>query len=166
MANPASSQPTKPTVLVVDDDSAVANLCAAMLKQGGFATLSADGSSEALKICKEHMGRIDLLLTDLVMPPPAFQLASSSNEFPHVHGHDLAVRALQLRDGLRVLMMSGNPDQELAGYGIKKGDFPFVQKPLEIKTFLQTVRDVLDAPPPSPSGSAPKSSDGSVEWFD
>lgn len=166
MATPAPSKGQQPTVLVVDDDSAVAALCVAMLTQGGFKALSADGSSEALKICKEHKGQIDLLLTDLVMPPPTFQLASSSNEFPNVHGHELAVRAVGLREGLRILMMSGNPDQELATYGIKKGTFPFVQKPLELKTFLQTVHDVLEAPPPALASSATSSSDGNVEWFD
>jgi DNA-binding NtrC family response regulator len=166
MGTPTRSQGQQATVLVVDDDSAVAALCVAMLKQGGFKALSADGSSEALRICKEHQGQIDLLITDLVMPPPAFQLASSSNEFPHVHGHELAVRAVGLREGLRILIMSGNPDQELAAYGIKKGTFPFLQKPLELKAFLQTVHDVLVAPPPALSSSAPTSSDGSVEWYD
>jgi len=166
VADPAPASSARPTVLVVDDDAAVGKLCVAMLKQGGFETLSADGSPEALKIFKEHTGRIDLLLTDLVMPPPDFQLASSSNEFPHVHGVELAMRTLHLREGLRVLMMSGNPDQELASYGIKRGSLPFVQKPLDMKALLQTVRDVLQAPPPTLAENAPKTSGSDVEWFD
>ena len=166
MADPSPASSSRATVLVVDDESSVAKLCVTILKQGGFDTLSTDGSSEALKICKEHPGKIDLLLTDLVLPPPAFQLASSSNEYPHVHGHDLALRAMHLREGLRILMMSGNPEKELANYGIKRGSFPFIQKPLDVDTFLQTVRNVLQAPPPTLTEDASKAAGGDVEWFD
>jgi CheY-like chemotaxis protein len=166
VAQPISSQRTKATVLVVDDDPAVINLCTSLLKQAEFETLSADGSSEALKICKQYAGQIDLILTDLVMPAPAFQLASTSNESPHVHGHDLAMRAIRLRQGLRVIMMSGNPDKELASYGIKRGSFPFVRKPFELTAFLQTVLDVLQSPPPKLSDSASGTSGGDVEWVD
>lgn len=166
MAKSASKSAPQPTVLVVDDDSAVNKLCVAMLKQGGFNALAADGSSEALKICKEHKGKIDLLLTDLVMPPPAFQLADAGNEFPHVHGHELAVRASHLREGLKVLMMSGNPDQELSGYGIKRGNLPFVEKPFSIETLMQSVRNTLQGPPPDLSQCAPKSAGKDVPWFD
>lgn len=160
------STPAKPTVLIVDDDTAVGNLCAAMLRQGGFETLVTGGSSEALKLCKQHQGPIDLLLTDLVLPPPAFQLASSANEFPHVHGHELAIRALRMREGLRILVMSGNPDQELAGYGIKRDNFPFVTKPVDMKEFLQTVRDILQTAPPKLSDIADLTPSGDVTWYD
>jgi DNA-binding NtrC family response regulator len=73
---------------------------------------------------------------------------------------------MQLREGLHVLLMSGNPDQELASYGIRRGRLPFVQKPLDMETFLQTVRDVLQAPPPTLAENEPKSSRSDVEWFD
>src|SRR3954465_8918386 len=84
------------TILVVDDEPTITKLCKTILQQAGFSVLTADDSSEALKICTQHEGTIDLLLTDLILPPPEFQLASSSNQFPHVHGHDLAVRALRI----------------------------------------------------------------------
>lgn len=109
------SQP--PTILVVDDEPSITKLCKAILQQADFSVLTAEGSSEALKICTQHDGPIDLLLTDLVLPPPGFQLASSANQFPHVHGHELAVRALRIRNNLRVILMSGKVDQELAGIG-------------------------------------------------
>ncbi len=91
-----------PTILVVDDELAITKLCKTILQQAGFSVLDADGSSEALKICTQHEGPIDLLITDLILPPPGFQLASSTNQFPHVHGHDLAVRALHIRKDLRI----------------------------------------------------------------
>ncbi len=113
-----------PTILVVDDEQAIVQLCTVMLEHAGFAVVSATKSSEALKMCKDHPGSIDLLLTDVVMPPPEFALAANDNEFPNVHGHELAVRALRLRKDLRVILMSGNLDQELAGYGIRRGGLP------------------------------------------
>ena len=75
-----------PTILVVDDEVPITNLCKALLEASGFTVLEADGSSEALKICTQHRGPIDLLLADLVLPPPGFQLASTANQFPHLNG--------------------------------------------------------------------------------
>ena len=146
----------KQTIVVVDDERGIVQLCTVMLEHAGFSVLSATKSSEALKICKEHPGPIDLLLTDLVMPPPEFALAASDNEFPNVHGHELAVRALRLRKELRVILMSGNIDQELAGYGIRRGDLPFLAKPFEQKVLLDLVRKTLqELPPPVESLTAP-----------
>ena len=161
------SQP--PTILVVDDESAITKLCKEILQQAGFLVLDADGSSEALKICTQHKGSIDLLLTDLILPPPGFQLASSSNPFPHVHGHELAVRALRIRKDLRVVLMSGNIDQNLVGHGIRRGDLPFLPKPFEPQALVTLVQQTLQTPPPSLESltagppETPKVGDG---WFD
>ena len=138
-----------PTILVVDDEPSITKLCKTILQQAGFLVLEADGSSEALKICTQHEGPIDLLLTDLILPPPGFQLASSTNQFPHVHGHELAVRALRMRKDLRVILMSGNIDEDLAGYGIRRGNLPFLPKPFEHQTLVALVRQTLHTPPPS-----------------
>jgi PleD family two-component response regulator len=142
-------QSLPPTILVVDDEPTVTKLCKTILQQAGFLVLDADDSSVALKICAQHEGPIDLLLTDLILPPPGFQLASSSNQFPHVHGHELAVRALSMRKDLRVILMSGNIDQDLAGYGLRRGGTPFLPKPLEAQSLVALVRQTLQAPPPS-----------------
>ena len=138
-----------PTILVVDDELAITKLCKTILQQVGFSVLDADGSSEALKICTQHEGPIDLLITDLILPPPGFQLASSTNQFPHVNGHDLAVRALHIRKDLRIVLMSGNIDQDLAGYGIRRGYLPFLPKPFEHQALVALVQRTLHAPPPS-----------------
>jgi DNA-binding NtrC family response regulator len=145
----SASRSPSPTILVVDDELSITKLCKTVLQQAGFSVLDADGSSEALKICTQHEGPIDLLLTDLILPPPGFQLASSANQFPHVHGHELAVRAVHIRKDLRVILMSGNVDQDLAGYGIRRGDLPFVSKPFENQALVALVKQTLHAPPPS-----------------
>lgn len=163
------SRSVSPTILVVDDEPSITKLCKAILQQAGFTVLNTDGSSEALKICTQHEEPIDLLLTDLILPPPGFQLASSSNQFPHVHGHELAVRALRMRKDLRVILMSGNIERDLEGYGIRRGNLPFLPKPFEHQDLVALVRQTLHSPPPSiesltasPSGT-PNIGDG---WFD
>ena len=141
-------QSLTPTVLVVDDEPSITKLCKAILQQAGFSVLDADGSSEALRICTQHKGPLDLLLTDIVLPPPSLRLISSSNQFPHVHGHELAVRAFRIRKDLRVILMSGNIDEELAGYGIRRVGVPFLSKPFESQALVALVRQTLQTPPP------------------
>ena len=157
------------TVLAVDDDPDALNLCRVFLERAGFSVLSAAGSSEALKICKNHAGHIHLLITDLVMPPPDFSFASGDNEFPHVHGHELAIRALRMRKDLHVILMSANIDKDLQGYGIKLGCVPFITKPLEAQTLVSLAHDTLESPPPSVE-SLQKDQSGGIkgadEWFD
>lgn len=153
------------TILVVDDEPAVTKLCKTILQQAGFTVLDADGSSEALKICTQHEGPIDLLLTDLILPPPGFQLASSSNQFPHVHGHELVIRAATIRKGLRVILMSGNPDKELASHGIKRSTLPFLAKPFENDGLIRLVRDTLAQPAPALDLSGQGKAANDVDWF-
>jgi CheY-like chemotaxis protein len=157
------------TVLAVDDDPDALKLCCLFLKKAGFSVLSASGSSEALKICKHHGGPIHLLVTDLVLPPPEFSFASGQNEFPHVHGHELAVRALRMRKDLRVILMSANIDKELQGYGIRAESLPFISKPLEAQTLITLVNQTILAPPPTPESLMKESTGGAKgtdEWFD
>jgi DNA-binding NtrC family response regulator len=153
------------SVLVVDDESSIVTLCKTLLEGAGLTVLEANGSSEALKICTHHDGPIDLLLTDLVLPPPGFQLASTSNQFPHVNGHELAVRATLIRSGLRIILMSGNPDKELACHGIKRGTLPFLEKPLERDRLLALVHNVLAQPAPTLGVEDRPRAANDTDWF-
>jgi DNA-binding NtrC family response regulator len=161
----ASERQAPPTILVVDDEAAIVRLCAAILESAGYHVLKAEGSSDALRICAEHQGPIALLLTDLVLPPPGFQLASASNQFPHVHGHELAKRAATIREGLHVALMSGNPDQELSSHGIKRGTLPFLKKPFAAAGLVGFVRDVLAGPAPVLKSSGTGTTSTDVDWF-
>ena len=78
---PLSSSDTK-TILVVDDDPSTMLICVKTLRAEGFTVLEAEGSSEALKILATHQEPIDLLLTDLMLAPPGFQLAADKNPYP------------------------------------------------------------------------------------
>ena len=159
------SSEVSPTILVVDDELAIVKLCQAFLQETGFTVLGAEGSSEALKICTQYEGSIDLLVTDLVLPPPGFQLASCSNQFPHVNGHELAVRATMIRSGLRIILMSGNPDKELASHGIKRGTLPFLAKPFERDRLIALVHNVLAQPAPTLAVETRARAANDTEWF-
>lgn len=153
------------TILVVDDEPSVLGLCKALLQGAGFTVLQADGSSDALRICTEHKGPIDLLLTDIILPPPGFQIASSLNPFPHVNGLELAVRAATIRKGLHVILMSGNPDKDLASHGLKRGTLPFLAKPFEQDRLIQLVQDVLAQPTSLMDISGQAKAANDEEWF-
>lgn len=161
----AHSSRVSPTILIVDDEVSIVALCTDLLQEGGFTVLGADGSPEALKICTQHPGPIDLLLTDLVLPPPQFQLASTAKQFPHVNGYELAVRATMIRSGLRIILMSGDPDKELASHGIKRRTFPFLAKPFERHDLISIVQHVLAQPAPILAAEKPGSLTGDPEWF-
>lgn len=154
-----------PTILVVDDEPAIARLCKTILQRAGFTVLDADGSSDALKICAQHEGPIDLLLTDLILPPPGFQLASGSNPFPHVNGLELVMRAATMRNGLHVILMSGDPDKDRASHGIKNGALPFLAKPFEQEGLIRLVRDVLAQPAPLLDFSGQRKAANDADWF-
>ena len=161
----ATEQTQPSTILIVDDDLSIMNLCKTFLEEAGFTVLGTEGSSEALKICTQHKGPIDLLLTDLVLPPPGFQLASVSNQFPHVNGLELAVRATRIRGGLHIILMSGNPDKDLMSHGIKRGTLPFLAKPFERDRLIALVKNVL-AQPAMPLGvEQPARAANDAEWF-
>lgn len=162
-------QSHSPTILVVDDEPAITKLCTSVLQQANFSVLHAHDTSEALKIITRHKAPIDLLLTDLVLHPPLVRLRSHSIQFPYVHGHELAARALCIRKELRVILMSGYVARDLLKYGIRQWKLPFIAKPFKIDALVALVQQTLQTPPHSvdslieePPG-IPKIGDG---WVD
>ena len=153
------------TILVVDDELPTVKLCRALLEEAGHTVLEAEGSSEALKLCAQYQGPIDLLLTDLVLPPPGFQLAATTNQFPHVNGYELALRATMIRNGLHVILMSGNPDKELTSHGIKRGTLPFLAKPFERDRLIALVQTVLAQPAPTLGVEDRPRAANDTDWF-
>jgi len=167
MSDPQSTTPSPGTgtILVVSDESAHAAQCKSILKASGFTVLTADGSSDALKICTQHDGAINLLLTDLILPPPGFQLASNDNQFPHVNGFDLAVRASAIRQGLRIILMCKDRDKELTAHGISRTKIPILSKPLDQSGLASFVHTTLSQPPPSLEIAEQGKAANDTEWF-
>jgi PAS domain S-box-containing protein len=119
------------TVLVVEDEAAVRNLLRRVLQSRGYTILEARDGLEAIEVALQYSGRIDLLITDLVMP--------------RVSGRELAERLAQVRPEIRILLMSGYSDEVVMRQGTLQASFAFVQKPFSPTNLARKVREVLDA---------------------
>ena len=119
-----------PTVLVVDDDAAVRDLLAMVLRSDGFTVLTAKNGSEALKISQSGLQRFDLLVSDI--------------EMPDIDGKRLASAIRAEHPSLPVLFMSG------CGRYIDAVSLPisaFLSKPLHLAVFLEVVRQLVSNRP-------------------
>ena len=118
------------TVLVVEDMAAVRAVTCEMLKRFGFTVYDAADGITAVQIADQLTGRIDLLLTDVVMPD--------------INGRDLASRFRKTRPELKVLFMSGYTDDAVVRHGILQEGIAYLQKPFTPKSLVRKVREVLD----------------------
>jgi two-component system, cell cycle sensor histidine kinase and response regulator CckA len=128
-ATPTSRRGTE-TVLLVEDEEQVRAIASNILRRQGYQVIPAQNASEALLICERHPGRIDLLLTDVVMP--------------QMSGPDLAKRLAATRPEMRVLCMSGYTDDSIVRHGVLERGVAFVQKPITPALLTQKVREVLE----------------------
>ncbi|MGH7257448.1 MAG: response regulator [Nitrospiraceae bacterium] len=168
MAHPRSEQTgmNAATILVVDDDPATLLLCRKKLSAEGYAVLQAAGSSEALQLFAKHDGTIHLVLTDIILPPPGFQLSVENNPFPRVNGVELVDRLLASGKELRVMLMSTSSEQELLYRGLIRNNWLFLRKPINAETLHAMVRQVLNGPPSVfDTGKSTVSTKSDVEWF-
>ncbi|MFN7992986.1 MAG: response regulator [Bryobacteraceae bacterium] len=123
--------PPSETILVVEDGDAVRNLVCRMLVQNGFHVLEARDGQAALEICESEAASLHLVLTDLVMP--------------HMSGGELACRLAHMRPDLRILFMSGYPQEPLV-QRLGRDRAIFIQKPFTSVTLVEAIRRTLDAP--------------------
>ncbi len=119
------------TIILVEDDSAVRNLTEQMLSACGYVVHAAANAGEALLICEELDGKIELLLTDVIMP--------------RMHGRALADRLLKISPSLKVLFMSGYTHDVTVPHGVDDSDSHFIAKPFRAETLAMKVREVLDS---------------------
>jgi nitrogen-specific signal transduction histidine kinase len=120
------------TVLVVEDEDGLRKLVVELLQQLGYRVLAAADGEEALKACTSHDGFIHLLLTDVVMP--------------RANGKEIAKYLSKLRPAMRVLFMSGYPDETILHHGVLAPGVAFLQKPFTQEALGMKVREVLDSP--------------------
>jgi len=122
--------PTKETILLVDDEQSVRSIVLKILRRAGYNVLEAENGDAALRIADAHPDKIDLLVTDMFMPG--------------LRGPEVATRLAQSRPGLRVLFMSGYADQD-ARTGVPAGA-NFLNKPFSGTDLAKTVETVLKGP--------------------
>ncbi len=118
------------TILLVENDDQVRAVARNILKKHGYEVIEARNGAEALRWFEVHAGKIDLLLTDVVMPG--------------VSGPELAARARSARPGTRVLCMSGYTDDTVVRHGVLDADAAYLQKPITVESLTMKVRQVLD----------------------
>jgi hypothetical protein len=119
------------TVLVVEDEEAMREVTRRILSRNGYEVITARGGEDALATIRAHQGRIDLLLTDVVMP--------------QMLGKEVAERSAALLPGLRVLYMSGYAHPVLTSQGTLAEGVTLLEKPFSAPVLLAKVREALDA---------------------
>lgn len=112
------------TVLVADDEAALRNTIVEILRSSGYNVLESQTAEDALEIARQNAGKIDILLTDIVMPG--------------LRGPELARRVQNIQPDVKVVFMSG-----YAG-GLPEADLPpnsaFLQKPFRFATLLEQLK--------------------------
>jgi PAS domain S-box-containing protein len=124
-------EPGSETVLLVEDEDLVRALASRVLQQHGYTVLEAAAAPAALDLSSEHSGRIDLLLTDVVMPK--------------MSGRQLAAELGPLRPEMRVLYTSGYNEEAIGRRGVTDLGGAFLSKPFTPATLVRKVREVLDS---------------------
>jgi PAS domain S-box-containing protein len=118
------------TILLVEDEDLVRVLAKRVLERAGFAILTAENADQALALAADHDGRIDLLLTDVIMP--------------RILGPELAIRLELLRPGLRVLFTSGYTAGGAGLTASMPSDAHFIDKPFSPGDLVAAVRAAID----------------------
>jgi two-component system, cell cycle sensor histidine kinase and response regulator CckA len=122
------------TILIVEDEKTVCILAERILTHVGYLVLKAGNGEEALRLCEQYEGPIDLLITDVILP--------------QMSGRIVAERLLQLRPELKVLFVSGYTDDTIVRHGVLEKGLHFIAKPFSIEGFRLKVREALDSEPP------------------
>ncbi len=117
-------------VLVAEDETTILDLCAAVLRQLGYHVLTASSPLEALGVAASHEGKIDLLMTDVIMP--------------EMNGRDLAQGLLARRPEMKVLYMSGYTADVVSSRDMMDDGACFIQKPFSVHDVASKVREALE----------------------
>jgi len=130
---PATARPRagSETILLAEDSDFVRRLLREILLNQGYTLLEARHGAEALQLSRDHAGRIDLLLTDMVMP--------------HMSGRELAAHLHPLRPEMKILYMSGYTQEAIARDGVLDPGTSFLEKPFTTESLARKVRELLDS---------------------
>ncbi len=118
------------TILVVEDEEGMREVTERILTRNGYRVLTAPNGPRAIELAERYDQRIDLLVTDVVMP--------------QMLGKEVAERVVALLPGVRVLYMSGYAQPVLGAQGTLEAGVTLLEKPFSEPTLLTRVREVLD----------------------
>jgi signal transduction histidine kinase/CheY-like chemotaxis protein len=133
-STPTSSTPVRlcgtETVLVVEDQEEVRGFAVQSLSERGYCVLQAADGSQALAEAERHSGRIDVLLTDVVLPG--------------MNGRQMAERLQTVRPGIKVIYTSGYARDLIADRGVLHDDVDYIPKPYTADQIAARVREAID----------------------
>lgn len=116
------------TILLVEDEEAILEMTEEMLDGFGFKVISARSPGEAINLSVETSQKIDLLLTDVVMP--------------EMNGRDMARKIMMYHADIKCVFMSGYTADVIADHGVLDEGMNFLQKPFTMKTLRETLEKV------------------------
>ncbi len=125
------------TVLVVEDEEGMRALTERILRNAGYTVLSAENGGDALALFEKHGGKVDLLVTDVVMPK--------------MSGREIAEQLARTKPSLKVLYMSGYTDEIIDRHGVLEPGMRLIGKPFAAAEMTRRVRMVLDEDPGAPA---------------
>ncbi|MBV9183119.1 MAG: PAS domain S-box protein [Acidobacteria bacterium] len=129
-SEPAAMSRGSETVLLVEDEAEVRALARESLERNGYRVLEAGNGQEAIAVCGQYQDRIDLLVTDVVMPG--------------MSGLELAKRLASDQPQMKVLYTSGYTDDTVIRHGVLQSHMTYIQKPFGYMTLTGKVREVLN----------------------
>jgi CheY-like chemotaxis protein len=126
------SRPIRATVLIVDDEEAVRALLRRQLNAAGHTILEASSAPEALGIIRQRAERLDLVLSDVVMPA--------------MNGTELAAHLATEFPDLPIVLMSAYAPAGLARVGLGDAIVPVLRKPFDATVLFDLVRTAVERP--------------------
>jgi CheY-like chemotaxis protein len=127
----SKATPGHETVLLAEDQADVRLLTSTILESLGYSVLEADSGAKALEISGQFQGRIDLLLTDVIMPG--------------MTGRGLAKRLRSLRPSIKVLLVSGYAEADRPQSRGSESEFDLLPKPFTPSALAAKVREILQS---------------------
>lgn len=119
------------TTLLVDDDAAVRDVTALMLRRLGHTVITATSPGEAIRLCQQPGIVVDLILTDVIMPS--------------MNGREMVRAILPHQKAARVLYMSGYPADAVEGRGAVDADAPLLRKPFALDVLREHIGQIMSA---------------------
>jgi len=117
------------TILLVEDEESVRQLVRDTLTARGYRIIEADGGESGLAAAEKNSAKIDLVITDVVMPG--------------IGGRELVKQLIRTRPGIKVLYLSGYTEDAIVSEGSIESGTAFLQKPFSLQNLSRKVREVL-----------------------
>jgi two-component system, cell cycle sensor histidine kinase and response regulator CckA len=117
------------TILLVEDEASVRSVTREVLEAEGYRVVEAEDAIDGIRVCEQFRGKIDLVLTDVVMPG--------------MNGREMARKLTERHAGLKIMFMSGYTDNPVLREAFSDYHTVYLQKPFTVQTLCGKVKDML-----------------------